>query len=266
MLILAGEIKRHTLYDFYRRPWPRDAGGYNPFRAGLIRLANFERLYPGRQRDLVAFLRGECLLFLCEYDKAADAFEQAASYPTSLREPATARRRVCLDLAAATQIDVLPETIDAALSYLDQRITRIEQWREQNDKPELKRLLLLEKESADVLKAEFVQSVMAVRTDGFRQAIEVWLRVIEEHEESYRVMSYRLTLASIYESAARSYLHENPPESFAFSSEVFMNYCNPARVLYLQVSLADGYRERPQGQAKLQAINTLIETTLRDAE
>jgi hypothetical protein len=45
-----------------------------------------------------------------------------------------------------------------------------------------------------------------------------------------------------------------------------MNYCNPARVLYLQVSLADGYRERPQGQAKLQAINTLIETTLRDAE
>src|SRR5690606_25178732 len=96
-LVLAGEIKRATMHDFYRRPWPRDAAGFNPFRAGLVRLANHERLYAERHPDAVAMLRGECLLFLRDYAEAAGEFQRTIAMATSLRQVAEERRAVCLD-------------------------------------------------------------------------------------------------------------------------------------------------------------------------
>src|SRR5690606_3053942 len=71
LLTIAGETRRFANQDLYRQPFPVDLSGINAFSAALARLENFERLHPGKQRDVVSILRGEALLCLRDYPAAS---------------------------------------------------------------------------------------------------------------------------------------------------------------------------------------------------
>lgn len=266
LLELAAEVRRHSLHDFYQRPWPRDAGGLNPFRAGLVRIANIETLHPGEQQDALAFLRGECLMLLRDYEAAAREFARCAAMPGDLRQPALDRRAAMLAFHRAIQPAEQAASLEDALGVLDDMREATRLLVAQYPDPPLRTLALLENEQADVAHARFLTEHMAVTEGGPAEAVEAWEGVIERHATSYRVMRHRLALGSLYERLAHDYLERHPPETQLFEQAVFLRVARLARDEFIAVAVADGFRERPIGQGRLAALNALIQDVLQAAE
>jgi len=265
---VAAEIRRHSYHDIYRRPWPRDAAGYNPFRAGLIRLANHESLFPGRHADAVAFLRGECLLYLRAYGEAGRAFAEAERLapPGAMRDTSRARRLVAQSFERATSFPPDIRTLDAALVAMDAMLDGTAALASEQRDPGLKDLAKLENESAGVAKARFLTDYRAIMDGGPGAAADAWRDLIAKHGSSHRVMAHRMALGRLYEDLALDYLERLPPERYAFEREVFLNLAGQARAEFQTVATADGYPEKPVAQGRLAALNALVEETLRAAE
>jgi hypothetical protein len=267
ILTIAGETRRFASQDLYRQPFPVDLSGINAFAAALARLENFERLHPGEQRDVVALLRGEALLCLRDYPAAAAAFARAASATPepALRDRALARRSLAEELAAKSLYPSTEEerSVRGALEALDRRRAELRRYAATLKERPARPLAEIEAEQADVDWARAATQARSLRPDGADAALEAWAEVLRLHPESARRWRHRMALGLLLEELATEYLEANPSETLRFERAEFERLANAARTLYLDVSGADGFPEKLAARARLEAMNVLVEETLR---
>ena len=76
LLLILADFRRFSETDIYRHGIPRDLSGQNFLRATLARLDSYERANPGRDADVVDFVRAQAYARLGEFDPAIDAYER----------------------------------------------------------------------------------------------------------------------------------------------------------------------------------------------
>ena len=75
-----------------------------------------------------------------------------------------------------------------------------------------------------------------------------------------------MMLADFYYELAKYYTARQSPTSPEFSVERFKSMAEPARQLYYEISLADGYPEKLEAKSKLSAINSFINDIIEQAQ
>lgn len=260
-------MKVFARLDPYRVQPGRDLEGQNIFRVTLGRLE--EEIDPalGSQfDDILAFARGECLERLGRWEEAAEAFELAASGGTAiLTEEAEARRQWDRRIALATRLPDGPVGLDAFLIHLDARRAELGALISGNPAPPYSSYLLLEREKALAQKTNYLFANRFVIRGGADGAVEAAELLIEENEASHRFGEHLLLLGYIHENRARDYAQLNDPTSPRFDLDLWRGLVARARAAYTRLSRADGDPAKPEGQARLRALEAFAERTLARA-
>jgi hypothetical protein len=257
ILTVFAELKMELEQDPYRLPPGRDLEGHNIFRVSLQRLDELESLTVATYDDVLAFARGQCLERLGDWPAAAAQFDRATSAGTSLSE--SARQRA----AAARRMDALTDrdrfnraSLESYLNELDVMERRLLQWVEEHPPAPYDRLPLLEAERGRVERARLLFDLRRVLGDGAERAIRLAQALTEDFADSYRISEHRLLLGSFYEQLARDETREFPPEGRTFDADGRWARCvEQARLAYRTVALTDGDPIKPEGEARLRALD-----------
>src|SRR5690606_25277793 len=86
LLGIASEFQLLAPRDMYRDEPGRELTGQSIARATLIRLANYETLYPDRFVPEIAVLKGRAFELMLDLESARAAYLDAATHDTELRE------------------------------------------------------------------------------------------------------------------------------------------------------------------------------------
>lgn len=267
---IVAELKIYQSADIYRFPYPRTPAGQNVFKATLKRLDNFENLYPEFRdefKEIIDFSRALAFEKLGETDRAAEYYQIVAeSKGSPLQQEACRRLAIIEQINSVLQIETQPKTVEGLLIIYEQRIFGIEQLLKTIDDPEFEPLLLLLREQAQLEYALLLKDHYSLLEDGIQKTIEAFNRLIETNQESKLLWSHRMRLADFYYELAKDYIAQQSPDSIEFSAEKFKSITEPARELYYEISLADGYPEKLEAKNKLSAINSFISSILEQAK
>lgn len=261
ILSIVADVQLNAQEDIYQFPYPVDLTGQNIFKATLVRLANFENLYPQRHRVSVLFVKGLCHEKLGDYALAAANYEQCAALNDPVLSP-RARERADV-LSRLNQILTSGRTSGTFQDMLLDSRRRIEQLRD------LQRplanttynwLLLIEIENAQTYHALLLKNNRYLLDNGTQQALEAMQTLIQDHTASKNQLRHYLMLADFYFELAKEYAALNPPETHLFDWDDFEQLIVPAQNLYYTVEKSDGYPEKLEGRYKLQAALKFAQT------
>lgn len=264
VLLVVAELKLFLRFDPYRNEPGRDLEGRNIFRVSLERLDALRTLVGPEYRDVLAFARAECLERLGRYAPAADAFAEAARSGQSLG-PEAARREAWTRALAEVTTEPDISTLQDYLNYWDARIAGLEQLRTRNPVVPYDSLIEVEIERAMSSKAVLVFDNRFVLPRGAEQAIEAAQRLAGDHAESYLVGEHDLLLGHLFGTLAFDYAQMNDPSSAAFDIEIWKPWVDQARAAYSAVAGRDGDPAKPEGQARLRALDAFELRVLRRA-
>jgi len=260
LLTIMADCRRALSTDIYRFPYPVDISGQNIYKSSLVHLANYERLYPGRFTEALTFMRARLYERLGDYTQASHNYLQVTAMNGEMSSLAEERLAIAKNFETiatftihAKNAEEYMQEYEAKLASLDTLIARCAG---QDTEP----LARLEKEKAEVDYAVFLQDYRHLLQDGTKRAVEKWKAIIKEHEQSKNLPSHKIHLADFYFTLAREYVTWVPPERIGFEWGVFENFAIPARDMYYQVSLMDGYPEKLEGRGKLESILAFMET------
>jgi len=266
ILIIVADIQRHFADDVYRYPYPRDFTGQNVFRSALIRLANYESLYPQKMTDVVALAKAQSFERLTAYEEALANYETAAKSPdpaiaNSAREGAARMRRfiqVTRQSLDQSGMRTYERDLQKLIRDLDNLATELKGTPAQC-------LALLERERAQMLLAEFYISMRFIQPYSTDDALTQLRRNMDENRESKRRFRHRMMLADLYFDLASQYLTKADPDGPNFDLKQFEGYANAARAEYDIISRADGFAEKPEARAKLLALESLVREVTESA-
>ncbi len=265
LLSVAAEYHLLASTDPYTQ-WPvEDLTGRNIARSTLSRLANYERLHPGRFSSEVDFLRACALERLRDYAGAREAFLSAGDEP-ELRDESIRRAE-----ANARLLNVLEETSEsgdlmATLQALATRAGAFWELASDFDDSLYASLAKAESEQAEVARAELLVSSRTVVPDGNRQALEALQTLAANHRESVRALGHALRLASLYRELAEEEIRLRPPETAGFDARQVADHLERSLDLLYRVSQADGRPERLVARHELDAVLALREMVLDRAD
>lgn len=269
---IVAELKIYQMADVYRFPYPQTPAGQNVFKATLKRLDNFETLYPGVATDIVNFSRALAFEKLCQLKEAADHYRLLITSQTGEQEQekdnspltAEAQRRLTLveQIIRANDPGAYPSTLSGLLVFYEQRIYNLSQLLKEIQDEEYKTLIKLLREQAQLEVALLLKDNYTALDDGIRKTLAAFDSLIKQNEDSKLVWSHRLRLADFYYQLARDYVGRVSPHTTMFKLERFKDLTEPARQLYYEISLADGYPEKLEAEHKLAAINAFINAVI----
>jgi hypothetical protein len=264
ILIITADIYRHLGEDPYRFPPPTDVVGQNVFRAGLVRLANWEKLNPGKSQDIVAMAKAFCWERLGAIAEARSEYENAET-----KSPSPNLKR-----AAAEGKNTMERFLKILAVPVDQSIPRVfeNQLRTQsNDLDQLARSLSSQpsraalarvlRERVDIRLAEFLAAIRFVSPYTTQDAIEALRENTRRHANSRMVKWHKLRLAEFYIELAKEYCIRFDPDGPDFVLQEFLAYCEPARKLLQDIERADGFPEKPEARHRLAALDSFISAT-----
>ncbi|MCD6384330.1 hypothetical protein J7M23_00995 [Candidatus Sumerlaeota bacterium] len=267
---IIAELKIYQSADIYRFPYPRTPAGQNVFKATLRRLDNFERLYPelaGEFKDIIDFSRALAFEKLGEIDKADKYYRSVTECRDSPLQQEARRRLTIIDqINTVLQKETNPQTLEGLLVIYEQQIYGMGQLLKTIEDPEYKPILFLLREQAELEYALLLKEHYSLLDDGIQKTIDAFKSLIKDNQESKRVWSHRMMLADFYYELAKYYTARQSPTSPEFSVERFKSMAEPARQLYYEISLADGYPEKLEAKSKLSAINSFINDIIEQAQ
>src|SRR5215470_3612192 len=163
---VVADLTWHLHDDVYRFPPPKDPTGHDVYQLTLRRIESWEKRYPGRLRDVTTFARAETLEQLGEYQRATDAYRQAATFPSPLAAKATegAERAGAFAEAAA-----LPEDgpdLDQRLAALKKKLDAWAKLIQRYEGTPYEPLALVEEERVERVAARLVVENRRVLADG----------------------------------------------------------------------------------------------------
>ncbi len=267
LLIIVADLQRHLGDDVYRQPYAVDITGQNVFRACLIRLANYESMYGERESDVVAMSRAQAYEKLCDFANAKANYEKAAgSKDAALSKKAAAGKdRVDKFL----KILAVPLDTSGARPYerdLEVRIRDTETLANELEGTDYACLALIEKERAMEQMADLIMRMRAIAPYSPDQALDALKKLNDENPKSKKRYTHHLGLGDYYLDQAKQYVILHDPNSPGFKENDFRQYIAPARAEYTIVSQADGYAQKPEGVAKLAALNAFYERVMAEAK
>jgi len=260
LLIIVADIQRHINDDVYRYPYATDVTGQNVFRAGIVRLANYETLFPGRMKDLVALAKANAFEKLGAFSEAERNYLEAQK-----SEDAAVRRSAGEGAERARRFgQVLRRELDQSGLRPYERDLQV-LIRDADDLAEKYKgtphaaLALVERERAEMRLAEFYIAMRFVHPYTTDDAILQIKRNIERNANSKNRYSHHLMLGDLYASLARQYAVMHDPDGTEFDMKEFEGFASQARSEYFIVQQADGYPEKLEGRAKLAALEAFVE-------
>ena len=263
ILIIVADLQRHIADDVYRQPYAVDITGQNVFRACLVRLANYESLYSGRETDVVAMARAQAYERLCDYANAKSNYLKASkSSDSALAKKATeGGDRVDKFL----KVLALPLDTSGLLPYqrdLEIRIRDFEALANDLKDTSYECLALVEKERAEECLTDLIVRMRSMAPYSPKMALERLKKIIDNNPNSTTRYAHHLALGDYYFDQAKQYVVLQDPDGPSFNNGEFQQYLSPARSEYSIVAQADGFAEKPEGRAKLAALEAFYERIL----
>lgn len=259
LLLIVADIQRHINDDVYRFPYPLDANGQNVFRAGILRLSNYEKAYPGRMKDVVALAKAQAFEKLCAFQEAGANYQLAQqSSDTRLKKIASESFERVKSFSEI--VDVQPDRstprtwehdIRARISQLDELI--------KNTASPHVALLQVERERAQMQLAEFYKAVRFIRPYSLKDLTSQLKQNVETNKNSKMLYTHHLMQADLQFELAKEYTVLNDPEGPNFDQRDFEGFTKSARAEYAIVEQADGFDEKQEGRAKLQSLDAFVE-------
>jgi tetratricopeptide (TPR) repeat protein len=271
LLELVGDLQAHLDDDIYRFGYPRDITGQNLFKASIVRLVNYQRLYPDEFNDVVRMALAECHERLGNYREAIANYRDVSRLSadpdavqasgrgrtgkdaTALAQLAQERMAIAEEFRSTINAAVNRESLSGYLADAEQRLRRLDALVERYRATGYEPLARLEREQAEVEYATVLRENRNVVPGGggVDRAVAAYQRVIDENVESKNISAHRLRLADFYYELAAEYVALRPPERGEFEAAVFEGFLDRAIRGYYDVSRAEGYDERGEGQMKL---------------
>jgi len=259
LLLILADFRRVSETDIYRHAIPRDITGQNYLRATLARLDSYERAYPGRDADIVDFVRAQAYARLGEFALAIDAYGRVSDTEESeLAARASERIDALIRLRNAAAPSPQGRRLDHYLVDLERRAERLSDFADDatDDDPEAFDAVLARREieRVEVERALALFRNRYVVDNGAARAIDLAGELIERHARSHNVQAHRLMLGRFHFELARDMTVLTPPDRLGFDTALCFDLIATARDLFLTVSQADGYDEKLEAAALLDEI------------
>jgi tetratricopeptide (TPR) repeat protein len=257
-IVTEVDLQRKT--DVYRLPYPLDAEGKNLFSNAITRLDAWSQAQgtssqANQSRDVVFFTRGLCSEKLGNLKEAAEDFNKVTTGDPELIKAAQRHHEVMEDLQNLFRPPLRADDAEEQQILLEASRSRMEEALTRYKGTEWESLVMLCTENKAV--SEFLE-LQARRSQvgetAYRQAIET---LITRFTESKRIQEHRLRLGIYYEEAAREWIARAEYDKEQEAWQLAQNALDKATEIYVRISQADGYPEKREAQARLDAIEEL---------
>jgi tetratricopeptide (TPR) repeat protein len=254
LLTIVAELQRYRDADLYRFPCPRDVSGQNVFKSTLVRMSNYETLYPQKYGELIAFTRAQSYARLGDYETAGRFCKKAQTFRGNLAARAADDEKVLKDFCDATTLSRQAESLTDFQRLLDERIERCRQLVARYSRPPWQSLAQCEWEQAEADLAEFLWANRQVVRDGPKRALDLIEAIRTRHRQSKNFYRHTLRLGDMAYELAAEYANLFPPERAVFLWDEFERWAAKARSHYLEVAQSFGAQERTEASARLAAL------------
>lgn len=258
LLEIVSDLQRHANDNTYRFPAPRDPSGQNLYKASLIRLLNFEKVYPRRMPDVVNFSKGLCMERLHDFEGALKAFKSVADSESPLREQANAKLGTLEKFRDLVGYQIRKNNVG---DYLTEMEFKLEAWgkiiHEVEGTP-YEHLAREEEEKAEQHLAEFVAQNYLLVKDGAESALNLYRQLTIKHAQSKNINLHYLNWADFCSLLTKRYAQQKDPRSLEFDMDTFNKTADAAIRLYSLVAQKDGAEEKVEALGKLQAFNAYV--------
>lgn len=256
---ILSELQRQIDYDSYKFPTPKDLGGRNIFKATLIRLNNYEKIYPGRFKQVIAYNKAKSWERLQDYQRAIKYYKQAERYKP-LKEAARRNIQICQEFNnLKEQYQKLPGNgPEGVLARLDKMIDSWEPLIRKYSVTPYESLAREEQEQLEFARVLFLEKNRSHRPKGRLFIHNNYRSLIKKHLESKSVNRYFIKFGDFYARLAHEYAEVRDPESIYFKNEEFESLANFAIELYEVPAAKDGIPEKLEAQGKLDALKAYM--------
>ena len=258
LLEILADFQRHLNDDTYRFPTFKDITGQNIYKATLLRLNNFERLYPNKFGPIVAYSRAKAYEKLQDYEAAVASYRQIIGTGSELEPKAKEGLRICKEFLAANAMTQTDGSLTKTLEAFERRRRALERLVENYKGTSYDSLARELEEKADVERVRFLEANRNRIKSGTELTIVEYNRIIKRHEESKNVYRHILRLGKFFEKLAHEYVDQNDPEGLSFSMEEFQSYADSAMGLYTMVASKDGIIEKAEAQGLTNSLRAYV--------
>jgi hypothetical protein len=262
LLEVLAPLSWHANDDLYRFPPPRDPTGHDLFSLSLARLEGWEKRFPSDFRDVTTFGRAEALERLGAYQKATDAYRQVAGMADSpLADTAKTHGARTAEFAAAANLPEDGGDLDGRLVSLRKKLDAFGKLVDAYKGTPYQPMALLEEERLERMTSGLVVENRRLLSRGDETAERALRFLIQKHAESRRLAEHVMRLGDLYAAFAHEYVesHERP---LAFKEDEFIARADRGLDVYRKVATWDGSSEKPEGQARFNALEAYKTNTL----
>lgn len=252
---IVSEVVLHRHTDTYRLPMPADAEGKNLFANAIARVNAWEKVHPGQFTDIISYTRGICYEKLGNLKESADEYSRVQSGDPELIENARKRLVVLNELQEAFRPPLIASDPEEAASLVGAARDRIASAIRKNKGTEWDSLVMLCAENRAVEEFLDLQTRRSqVGEATYRQAIE---SLIERFSDSKRIMEHQLRLGIYYEETGREWIGRAEYGHDLNAWKYAQQTIDKAIEIYVRIAQADGYPEKREAQARLDAVEEL---------
>jgi len=257
------DFQRFAREDLYRYSIPKDITGANIMKATLVRLDDYEEVYPNRFSDLVNFSKAMAYERLRDYEQAVNNYREVADSNGRLGEQAE-KNIVVLETFQEILSDPLP-TQDPFeyIKALDEKVVAWNKLTVQYEGTPYEYLARVEEERIDRAKVAFAEINRHRLKDGNQLVILGYSQLITKHRQSKNLYRFLLDFGDYYVKIAKEYTAQNDPEGLNFAPDTFDHLAKSALKFYAEVSQQDGITEKLEAKGKIQSLQALMQKTRR---
>jgi tetratricopeptide (TPR) repeat protein len=253
------DFQRLAREDLYRYSIPKDVTGTNIMKATLVRLDDYEDVYPHRFADLVNFSKAMAYERLRDYEQAVNHYRKVANSNGRLGEQA---ENNILVLEAFKEILREPLPTQDPFEYIKALDHKVVAWNEltvQYNGTPYEFLARVEEEKIDRAKVAFADINRHRLKDGNQLVILGYSQLITKHRQSKNLYWYLLDFGDYYIKLAKEYTAQNDPEGLYFDPDTFDHLTKSALKFYTEVSQQDGITEKLEAKGKIQSLQALMQ-------
>lgn len=258
LLEILTDFQRHLDDDTYHFATFKDITGQNIYKATLLRLKNFERLYPNKFGPIVAYSRAKAYEKLHDFQAAVASYKQILETGSELEPQAKEGINACRAFIVANSMGSYDGSVRETLKAFDRRDQALRRLLETYKGTPYEYLALEVLEKADVEKVRFLETNRNRVSSGTELTIVEYNRLIKRHEESKNVYRHILRLGKFFEKLAREYSDHHDPEGLNFSMDEFQSYADSAMGLYTMVASKDGIIEKAEAQGLANSLRAYV--------
>lgn len=266
LMLIVADVQRHINDDVYKFPYPQDITGQNVFRAAIVKLSNYEKLYPGKNSDIVAITKAQCFEKLTAFKEAGANYEKAAkSSDADLKKLAADGFERTKEFSEVVDRVVDRNALRPFETEIKQKITDLGKLVDKYRSTPYGSLALIERERNQMRLAQFYVMFRFMQPFTTEMALTQLKENISANSDSKLRFNHHLLLGMFNYQLAREYTILNDPEGPDFSIKQFESFANPARAELEIVERADGFDEKMEARNLLSALDQFIERTREKA-